>query len=236
MKRYARLAVLGAAVVAVAVVLSLLLPRWLDLRGSPVSSWNDELSLTTIEFPAGWQHMRLDRGDLPYLFPPTEHNLQSIRGSFAYPRGEVLNLVLCWRMVSLGATAGPTRSYTSEERAAEAHRAIAAHLEQLGASYTPLGAADNPTARISGDMVPMTEGIWLNDRTPRMFRIDGKIEHYPARFAGFTSRPLHLVQLQFMWSNRSYTVDVLMPASQYAQVWPEAMSLINSAELRKVSL
>ena len=90
----ARLAVLGAVVIAVAVVVSLLLPRWLDSLGSPVSSWNQALSLTTIELPASWQHTRLDRGDLPYLFPLTDNNLQSIRGSFTSPRSEALTLVL----------------------------------------------------------------------------------------------------------------------------------------------
>jgi hypothetical protein len=237
--RHVTLAIVGGVVVAVGVALSVLLPRWLDVRGSPVSTWNDELSLTTITFPdfqKGWRHLRLDRGDLPCLVKPTEAGLQSIRGSFTYGSLAAPELVVCWRMESRGASIGPVRRYSQDEKAAMLHQTNRAHVERAGGAYTPVGAGSNRAARATGDMVPMVEGVYIEGDRFRTYRIDARIDGYTDGFCGFSSTPLHLVQLHFTWSNRAYTVDLLMPQAQYLEGWAVARAVMESVRLRKVTL
>ena len=233
-RRWVFLAV-AVGLAAVAILGVRILPGWLDMRGSPAGTWSDELSLTTIHFPDGWYHLRLDRGDIPSLVTPRQSDLEAVRGSFTLDQPHSPQAVLCWRMYSLGGSIGSQTMHDQDAENRILHNAVRHPVEAANAVYTPLCAAGNETARRDGSF---SEGVdSVRERMNRFVaqRIDGRISA-PAGFSSLPSGELHLTQLRFTSSNRRYVVDVLMPASRYTSLWPSIRSVIDSAEINKVVL
>jgi hypothetical protein len=126
--------VLGIISVMLGIAITIL-PGWLQLRGTPVGHFKDSTGLIEIDFPDDWYHLGMHRGGSSFPQPQSESYLSTIRGSFYLQHGKEPSAAVCFRIVSLGLTAGLGKRTTNEERA----RSIAANygeqVKRLGGTF-----------------------------------------------------------------------------------------------------
>lgn len=231
------LVAVACAAVFTAIVLANRIPVWLESRGTQVGQWTDQLALIEIDFPYGWRHLRLDRGDLPMVVETTETSLRSIRGSFILQPEETAECALVIRMESLGVTsAGPTRrqDVKREELDRRCHARIQQHIQELGGEYTPL-LPPGDIQKVRHEWSEGTDSALFQLNRFKGERFDGRVDA-PGRFSGLPVGPLHIVQLRFKYCNRQYTIDALMPEDRYGDLWPVVSGLLERATVWEVSL
>jgi hypothetical protein len=144
---------LAVALGIISIVLGIavtILPGWLQLEGTPVGHFKDSTGLIEIDFPDDWYHLGMRRGGSKFPQSESKSYLKTIRGSFYLQHGREPNAAVCFRIVSLGITAGLGRQATNEERARKIAAEYGAQVNTLGGVFKVLMT---PTQRYGPQLI-----------------------------------------------------------------------------------